>query len=122
MTTDPFTIAAQESAERAHPGHRTALPGDAVLGLVDAHIAGAEWARDHLAAHFRLTLESEAVTVESDEPTDAEVLAAAWAICRLQDDGYEPTEGLPCGACTESARAALSAARAARRDEGKQDG
>lgn len=56
---------------------------------------------------------------ELQEPTDAEVLAAAWAICRLQDDGNEPTEDHPCGACAESARAALSAARAARRDEEK---
>lgn len=48
-------------------------------------------------------------------PTDEEVEAAAWAICRLQDDGYEPTEDHPCKACTEAARAALTAAREAQR-------
>ena len=103
MTTDNFTEAARAEAERRNPS-------SAPNGLTRASNAisrrdfrdGAEWARTHLA---------------QQEPTDAEVLAAALAICRLQDDGYEPTEDHPCGACTESARAALLAARAARRDE-----
>ena len=108
MTTDPFTEAARAEAEWRYP----ALNPDAeeltyprsVLRehKRSAHVAGWEAARARLAAQ---------------EPTDAEVLAAAWAICRLQDDGYEPAEDHPCGACAESARAALSAARAARRDE-----
>ncbi|MFE5777095.1 hypothetical protein [Brachybacterium sp. NPDC056505] len=61
-----------------------------------AFIVGAEWA-------------------VSQPVTDEEVRAAAWAICRLQDDGYEPTEDHPCKACTEAARAALTAAREAQR-------
>ena len=95
MTTDPFTEAALAEADSRAYGNSAGV-------FCNAFRAGAEWARTHLAAQ---------------EPTDAEVLAAALAICRLQDDGYEPTEDHPCGACTESARAALLAARAARRDE-----
>lgn len=91
MTTDPFTTAAQKSAERAHPGHRSALPGDSVLDLVDTHVAGWEAARDHLAAQ---------------QPTDAEVDAAAVVI-------WESYDLLDRAAI----RDALSAARAARRDE-----
>ena len=89
MTTDPFTDAdladyARAEAETRWPQRRT---GHYVQQL--AFVAGAEWAREHLAAQ---------------EPTDAEVLAAMTAY-----------EGHPDR--VSAWRAALSAARAARQDE-----
>ena len=94
MTTDPFTEAARAEAERRHvPRDRpTAITEQcAVQGFQD----GAEWARTHLAAQ---------------EPTDAEV-EAAKAVLDSVEYADEP----------QSIRAALSAARATRRDEEKRD-
>ena len=109
MTTDPFTEAARAEAERRHvPRDRpTAITEQcAVQGFQD----GAEWARTHLAAQ---------------EPTDAEVLAALNAQSRglvgahaTQRDSLDRFESQSVAAM----RAALSAARAARRDEEKRDG
>ena len=68
--------------------------------------AGAEWAHDHLAAQ---------------EPTDAEVEAAAKAMFDVVSGGLDWNGGHNDETTRERfrnmARAALSAARAARRDE-----
>ena len=88
--TDRFTTAARAEAERRHiPLDRpTAITEQcAVQGFQD----GAEWARDHLAAQ---------------DPTDAEVEAAKAVL-----DSFEYADE------PQSIRDALSAARAARRDE-----
>lgn len=77
----------------------------------------AEWARTHLAAHSDLTVESEAVTVESDEPTDAEVEVAARALLPLiTPDAEEDAHPDAIDDAWNYARAALSAARAVGRD------
>ena len=72
-----------------------------------AFVAGAEWARTHLAAQ---------------EPTDAEVEAAARAIHINTIREFDDLGGLDQHALRTRARKALSAARAARRDEEKRDG
>ena len=103
MTTDPFTDAdladyARAEAETRWPQRRT---GHYVQQL--AFVAGAEWAREHLAAQ---------------EPTDAEVEAAARVICEGTEAGDLDAWGPETQRRFRStARAALSAARAARRDE-----
>lgn len=89
MTTDNFTEAARAEAERLSP----------LRGYQELVVLGAEWARTHLAAQ---------------EPTDTEVLAALnaeqpWA-------SEDSVDAWPEGAVLQM-RAALSAARAARRDE-----
>ena len=91
MTADPFIEAARAEAERRTPlgGHTAPALTQERAGLV----AMAEWARTHLAAQ---------------EPTDAEV-EAAKAVLDSVEYADEP----------QSIRAALSAARAARRDEEK---
>src|SRR5699024_1961164 len=98
MTTDPFTEAARAEAE-VQCGNSFDL---------EHFMAGAEWARDHLAAQ---------------EPTDAEVEAAArslWAEAWLNPELHpwdtEATES-ERRSCRREARAALAAARATRRDE-----
>ena len=94
MTTDDFTTAARAEAE-------------SWIGMdLDDHdnfVSGAEWARDHL---------------DAQEPTDAEIEAAARVIC----EGTEAGDLAGWGPETQrrfrsTARAALSTARAARRDE-----
>lgn len=81
--TDRFTTAARAEAERDW--------GTTVRAQRPAFIAGARWARDHLAAQ---------------DPTDAEVEAAKAVL-----DSFEYADE------PQSIRDALSAARAARRDE-----
>ncbi|WP_420112565.1 hypothetical protein [Pseudactinotalea sp.] len=110
MTTDPFTEAASAAAEeqwtREHtPGHP--LSGPERMNRRIGFTMGAEWARTHLAAQ---------------EPTDAEVLAALNAQSRglvgahaTQRDSLDRFESRSVTAM----RAALSAARAARRNEEK---
>ena len=115
--TDPFTEAARAEAEARWPQRRASHYVQQI-----AFAAGAEWARTHLAAQ---------------EPTDAEVEAAAITILADEggfdlsdeDDAYhiyeiqwkDMDEGEMSGRLA-SARAALSAARAVRRDEEKRDG
>ena len=95
MTTDPFTDAARAEAERQNPVPTTRDPeGPSQWERLLAQRAfrnGAEWARTYLAAQ---------------EPTDAEV-EAAKAVLDSVEYADEP----------QSIRAALRAARAARRDE-----
>ena len=93
MTTDDFTEAARAEAEDYARTPRMNV-GTVRDRIAVAHMAGAEWARTHLAAQ---------------EPITAEVQA-------FQDCLYERT--LTCVPGVE-VRAALSAARAARRDEEK---
>ena len=101
MTTDPFTDAARAEAWRRHPDPVDVETGEPVddwgfeeQGRRDFQ-AGAEWARTRLAAQ---------------EPTAAEVRAAAVVI-------WESYDLLDRAAI----RDALSAARAARRDEEKRN-
>lgn len=118
-TTDPFTAAARalgadpaevrESMRNAtEHAERNGMP-DEELVLWIWH-AGAVWARGMEAARA------------AQEPTDAEVEAAAKAICS-GEGGCDPCFNWDdsvdggCTYCTRHARAALSAARAARRDE-----
>ncbi|WP_087483999.1 hypothetical protein [Brachybacterium massiliense] len=136
MTTDPFTEAeladyARAEAETRWPQRRA---GHYVQQL--AFVAGAEWARAHLAAqegHRRVrkyaddwdtcTCGYDAWPCRSQEPTDAEVEAAARAIAAEQDRRIGLKAGVWWSAerrrnlARTDARAALSAARAARRDE-----
>ena len=116
MTTDPFTEAARAEAERRHPAPE--IETGAQLGYTQTQIRevvrrtftnAAEWARAHLAAQ---------------EPTDAEIEAAARAISAEQDRRIGLKAGTWWGGAEyrrnfarEDARAALRAARAARRDE-----
>ena len=109
MTTDPFTDAARAEAERRWSRDLLgddALPGPARMNRRIGFDLGAQWARTHLAAQ---------------EPTDAEVEAAARALAHW--DGASGW-GTPAwdGEITEAAyiygaHMALLAARAARRDE-----
>ena len=95
MTNDNFTDAARAEAERKHPVPASYDPGVSQYERLLAQGAfrnGAEWARAHLAAQ---------------EPTTAAVEA-------FQDCLYERTLTWVPGV---EVRAALSAARAARRDE-----
>ena len=120
MTNDNFTEAARAEAERRHPDSVDVETGEPVddwgfeeQGRRDFR-DGAEWARTHLAAQ---------------EPTDAEVETAARAMrietlagtvrpgaaARWWDNGdVSPDEA---DKLRRLARAALSAASAARRDE-----
>ena len=101
MTTDNFTEAARAEAERyfADPGI-----DPLTLSVVDHAMHMAEWARDHLAAQ---------------EPTDGEVLAALNAPGVVVSPKMHPAPSLDYWGDkpAEAMRAALSAARAARRDE-----
>lgn len=95
MTTDDFTTAARAEAKR-HWLDGPDAPSPQEMG---AHMA--EWARTYLA---------------EQEPTDGEVLAALNA--------HDPTVSTPnlghyAPSHVEQMRAALTAARAARRDEEK---
>ena len=111
MTADNFTDAARAEAERrwpysANPDPTPAEDEDAALSA--GFMAGAEWARTYLAAQ---------------EPTEEEVTEAALAMCRGDGAGtcwnYDDTVHGGCTDHADDARAALSAARAARRDEEK---
>jgi hypothetical protein len=103
MTNDNFTEAASEEAcarfliDADHPGPTS-------LAYIEVFESAAAWARTHLA---------------EQDPTDAEVEAAARAVRDADDDGciFCRDDETPCSACTKYARAALSAARAARRDK-----
>ena len=121
MTTDPFTDAARAEAERQVPPfeHDEIPPRDLTTWSRTAFRVGAEWARDHLAAQ---------------EPTDAEVEAAAGAMYRnpegwalmlalyrsLVSEGNPRAKGHVVEHRLDLAREGLLAARAvraARRDE-----
>ena len=101
MTTDNFTEAARAYAEQA-------CYQDENRPIAEAGFrAGWKAARTHLAAQ---------------EPTDAEVEAAAVAICSCEGGcdpcfGWDDSVDGGCTYCTRHARAALRSARAARRDE-----
>ena len=91
MTNDNFTEAARAEAERRFD----------FLSDASCFELGAEWARTHLAAQ---------------EPTDAEVEAAAEAICSGEGGcdpcfNWDDSVAGGCTYCTRHARAALSASR-----------
>jgi len=97
-TTDPFTEAAYDKAIAECGGGKADY-----LDTVTIFLMGANWARDHLA---------------SQAPTDAEVLAALNADYALRFGPRNlPADSLePYGdEAVRIMRAALSAARAARR-------
>ena len=109
MTADNFTDAARAEAERRYNRIvRRNKTADEWLdeGRASGFTSGAEWARTHLAAQ---------------EVTEEEVTEAALAMCRGDGAGtcwnYDDTVHGGCTDHTDEARAALSAARAARRDE-----
>lgn len=116
MNTNDFTKAARAEAERRYPAlnpdaEELTYPRSALREHKrSAHVAGWEAARTHLAAQ---------------EPTDAEVQEAAIALLAFIHN--EPVERIRevygvldrDGHWSTQARAALSAARAARRDEEK---
>ena len=101
MTTDNFTEAARAEAERVREENAPLEYGTIRATFLDAFLAGAEWARTHLAAQ---------------EPTDAEVLAALNAITDLHGPP-EPHLGRYAPRDVDEMRRAIAAARAARRDE-----
>lgn len=114
--TDAFTTAARAEAARRNPPIDR-YPDDFTYprAALREHKRGefeaaAEWARGYLAAHSDLTVDSETVTVESDEPTDAEVEAAAIALREIDTS----TRGLDGTTYRDLARAALTAAKGAR--------
>lgn len=112
MTTDDFTATALAEAERRWPRDLLDVPGSARNVSGSARMnrrigfdLGARWARTDLAAQ---------------EPTDAEIDAVAASI--LWETSGRHWEDISDGErreYREYARAALSAARAARRDEEK---
>ena len=107
MTTDDFTEAARAEAEKRWPRDLLdvrPLPGPARLNRRIGFDLGAQWARTYLAAQ---------------EPTDAEVLAALNAQVIVMSPKVPPAPSLDYWGDkpAEAMRAALSAARAARRDE-----
>lgn len=99
MLTNDFTEAARAEAERHVPAFTSNdyTPNGLTAVARLAHVEGWKAARDYLAAQ---------------EPTDAEVRAAAFAVMELDGD-----RGLDGFTYSHIARAALVAARAARRDE-----
>lgn len=104
MTTDPFTEAARAEAEDYARTPRMNV-GTVRDRIAEAHRAGAEWARTHLAAQ---------------EPTDAEVEAAAiecvkFLFLTAPERPWEDPEAVE--QWEPMARIALRSARAARRDE-----
>ena len=106
MTTDDFTKAAHaEGQARIAAMLEAAGASDDIRAWFPAGFEkGAEWARTHLAAQ---------------EPTDAEVLAALNAHGVVMSPKMHPAPSLDYWGdkSAEAMRAALSAARAARRDE-----
>ena len=117
MTPDDFETAARAEAERRHPAPE--IETGAQLGYTQTQIrevvrrtfaGAAEWARDYLTDHSEpVTLSSEAVSASSDDVSDAEVQAAAFAVMELDADW-----GLDGFTYSHIARAALHAARQAR--------
>ena len=121
MTTTSFTEAARAEAERRHPAPE--IETGAQLGYTQTEIRevvrrtftnAAEWARTHIVAQA---------------PTDAEKDAAMDALgCELRVvENGQSTCDLHGGYATsddvcEVVEVALSAARAARRDEEKRNG
>ena len=111
MTTDDATADARAAAEDYARTPRMNV-GTVRDRIAEAHMAGAEWGREQALAQ---------------EPTDAEVEAAARAIY-VQRASYHTAaswEREPETVKTlyrKDARAVLSAASAARRDEEKRDG
>ena len=107
MTADNVTEAARAEAERVARENAPLEYGSIREAFVDAYAAGLQ-ARTHLAAQ---------------EVTEEEVTEAALAMCRGDGAGtcwnYDDTVHGGCTDHTDEARAALSAARAARRDEEK---
>ena len=103
MTTDPFTEAAQDEAVKRWP-HLPHRPETHVLnvGKRVGFDLGASWARTHLAAQ---------------EPTDAEVEAAATAGLDAVSPTWRASMSRPMDDDLAFSRAALIHARAARRDE-----
>ena len=103
MTADNFTDAARAEAERVARENTPLEYGSIWDAFVDAYAAGLQ-ARDHLAAQ---------------EVTDAEVLAALNAQGVVVSPKMHPAPSLDYWGDkpAEAMRAALSAARAARRDE-----
>ena len=95
MTTNNFTETARAEAERRFD----------FLSDASCFEQGAEWARTHLTAQ---------------EPTDAEVLAALNAHGVVMSPKMHPAPSLDYWGdkSAEAMRAALTAARAARRDGG----
>lgn len=97
MTTDPFTEAARAEAEERYE----------FVSDMACFEEGVEWARTHLGAQ---------------EPTDGEVLAALNAQGVVVSPKMHPAPSLDYWGDkpAEAMRAALSAARSARRDEERQ--
>ena len=143
MTTDPFTEAARAEAEAvmSEARERVGITVQEQNRYVEGHVAGAEWARTHLAA------QGESVLMTSREETIADRLSDAgytvyaededggvtWVsaplgeVLRIVSAAQEPTDAEVEAAKAvldsveyadepQSIRAALSAARAARRD------
>lgn len=113
MTNDDFTTAARAEAERYVPAFTSNdyTPNGLTAIARLAHVEGWKAARTHLAAQ---------------EPTDAEVEAAARALYAedvnesyIEWPAYDSPQNVGRDLYTERARNALSAARAARRDEEK---
>ena len=106
MTSAPFTEAARAEAtsraRRVPPGDTAADWSERML-MMEQFRQGAEWARTHLAAQ---------------EPTGAEVLAALNAQGVVVSPKMHPAPSLDYWGDkpVEAMRAALSAARAARRE------
>ena len=106
MTTDPFTEAAGDRVEELWPYAPAGFPLPPARRM-DRRIGfrlGAAWARDHLAAQ---------------EPTDDEVRVALGAANRttLTGQRFDPPLSFYADNVVEGMRAALTAARALRRDE-----
>ena len=145
-TTDPFTEAARKSAEW-YRGPRLYV-GTEPDREATAHIAGWEAARTHLAAQEESVLMTSREETISDRLSDAGyteyaededggvtwVSAPLGEVLRIVSAAQEPTDA-EVGAAqkclyertltwvpTVEVRAALSAARATRRDEEKRDG
>src|SRR5690606_33972527 len=95
MTTDDFTTAARAEADGR--GYDPAYRGR----TRNVFLAGAEWARDHLAAQ---------------EPTDDDVQAAVAAILALTGETEETARMDDIDVAWDHASAALAAAREARHD------
>lgn len=96
MTTDPFITAARAEAEKR--AHLTAACEEFEYLIVRDFMAAVVWARDYLAAQ---------------DPTDAEVEAAACALAAERED-IEDFDSLSYRAQEEfraDARLALNAAR-----------
>src|SRR5690606_6439591 len=97
MTTDPFTEAARAEAERYVPAFTSNdyTPNGLTAIARLAHVEGWKAARTHLAAQ---------------EPTDAEVEAAAVTICSGEGGcdpcfNWDDSVGGGCTYCTRHARA-----------------